>query len=431
MKNNRLKNLSGYLSDIEHSVVKEIKNSALNRAILDLIFIIDEDGRYLETNDCEYLKLFYPPSLKIIGETFDNIFPADVAQSFHAFLQKALQSNECISMEYPLAGLDGNSYFFESRCVALEELINGKRATIWVIRDITARKVAEQLAIDRGIELAIANEEKFEQAAELAIADIEKTFQNKERARLVIANEEKSKQVLELNIAYEERDKRASELEESIRETNQTEDQMLASLNALSLVRDNETGNHVIRTQHYVKAIATRLFAMGKYPDQINEQKIDLLFRAAPLHDIGKIGIPDSILQNPSKLDDDEWATMKTHTTIGESVLSAANLQYQNKKTIIGTAIKIAGGHHEHWDGSGYPRGLVGEVIPVAARIMAIADVYDALVSKRIYKQQWTHEQAAQEIISMRGTKFDPVIVDAFIAEQNNILEIAQQYRDA
>jgi HD-GYP domain-containing protein (c-di-GMP phosphodiesterase class II) len=122
---------------------------------------------------------------------------------------------------------------------------------------------------------------------------------------------------------------------------------------------------------------------------------------------------------------------MKTHTTIGESVLSAANLQYQNKKTIIGTAIKIAGGHHENWDGSGYPRGLVGEAIPMAARIMAIADVYDALVSKRDYKQQWTHEQAAQEIISMRGTKFDPVIVDAFIAEQNNFLEIAQQYRDA
>ncbi|WP_161492269.1 HD domain-containing phosphohydrolase [Polynucleobacter aenigmaticus] len=226
--------------------------------------------------------------------------------------------------------------------------------------------------------------------------------------------------------------KRAEDaIKERIEEAHQTEDQMLASLNALSLVRDNETGNHVIRTQHYVKAIATRLFAMGKYPDQINEQKIDLLFRAAPLHDIGKVGIPDSILQNPSKLDDDEWATMKTHTTIGESVLSAANLQYQNKKTIIGTAIKIAGGYHEHWDGSGYPRGLVGEAIPVAARIMAIADVYDALVSKRVYKQQWTHEQAASEIISMRGTKFDPVIVDAFIAEQNNILEIAQQYRDA
>jgi PAS domain S-box-containing protein len=220
------------------------------------------------------------------------------------------------------------------------------------------------------------------------------------------------------------------ELEKSIAKTRQTEDQMLVSLNLLSLARDNETGNHVIRTQHYVKVIATRLFAMGKYPNEINEQKIDLLFRAAPLHDIGKVGIPDSILQKPGKLDDEEWLVMKTHAAIGESVLSAANLQSQNEKTIIGTAIKIAGGHHEHWDGSGYPRGLVGKAIPIAARIMSIADVYDALISKRVYKQQWTHEQADHEIISMRGTKFDPVIVDAFIAEQNAFKEIAQQYQD-
>ena len=270
-------------------------------------------------------------------------------------------------------------------------------------------------------ELVLANDEKADRASELVIANNEK----EDRAReLVIANKE-------LLFENEEKAKRAIELEEWVKETHQIEHQMLASLNALSLVRDNETGNHVIRTQHYVKVIATRLFDMGKYPDEINEQKIELLFRVAPLHDIGKVGIPDSILQKPGKLDYDEWATMKTHTTIGESVLSAANLQYQNKKTIIGTAIKIAGGHHEHWDGSGYPRGLVGEAIPVAARIMAIADVYDALVSKRVYKRQWTHEEAASEIISMRGTKFDPVIVDAFIAEQNNILDIAQQYRDA
>jgi HD-GYP domain-containing protein (c-di-GMP phosphodiesterase class II) len=157
---------------------------------------------------------------------------------------------------------------------------------------------------------------------------------------------------------------------------------------------------------------------------------IDFLFRAAPLHDIGKVAIPDSILQKSGTLDDQEWLVMKTHAAIGESVLSATNLQFQNKKTIIGTAIKIAGGHHEYWDGSGYPRGLVGEAIPIAARIMSIADVYDALVSKRVYKYQWTHEQADQEIISMRGTKFDPVIVDAFIAEQNAFKEISQQYKD-
>ena len=206
---------------------------------------------------------------------------------------------------------------------------------------------------------------------------------------------------------------------------------MLSCLKALSLARDNETGNHVIRTQHYVKVIATQLLVMGKYSDEITEKKIDLLFRAAPLHDIGKIGIPDSILLKSHKLDEEEWATMKTHTTIGESVLSASNLKFEYKKTVISTAIEIAGGHHENWDGTGYPRGLVGNAIPLAARIMSIADVYDALISKRVYKEQWTHDQAVQEIISMRGTKFDPVIVDAFIAALDSIHEIAQQYHYA
>lgn len=220
-------------------------------------------------------------------------------------------------------------------------------------------------------------------------------------------------------------------INESVKEVQQTEDQMLTSLNALLLVRDNESGNHAIRTQHYVKAIATRLFAMGKYPDQITEQKIGLLFKAAPLHDIGKAGIPDAILQKRGKLDEDEWAIMKTHTTIGESVLSVANQQFKNKKTIIGTAIKIAGGHHEHWDGTGYPRGLVGEATPVAARIMSIADVFDALVSKRVYKKQWTHEQAVQEIISKKGILFDPIIVEAFVLEEGNFKEISEQYGDS
>ena len=166
MKKSQIQNLSSHVSDVDpHHTAQELKNSASNRTILDLIFIIDEDGRYIEANDSGYLKLFYPSSLKIIGETFDSIFPKEVAQSFHGFLQKALQSDECLSMDYPLVGLDGKNYFFESRCVALEERINGKRATIWMIRDITARKNAEQIAFDRGVELALINQQlaKFEE----------------------------------------------------------------------------------------------------------------------------------------------------------------------------------------------------------------------------------------------------------------------------
>ena len=179
---------------------------------------------------------------------------------------------------------------------------------------------------------------------ELVVANEELIYQNEEKAKradeLAIANEEKTKRVDELVVANFEKAKRSAELEASIKETRQTEHQMLSSLNALSLARDNETGNHVIRTQHYVKAIASRLFEMGKYTDQINKQNIELMFNAAPLHDLGKVGIPDAILQKPGKLTDDEWMVMKTHSTIGENVLSAAQLQSVKTNKLIEMAKK-------------------------------------------------------------------------------------------
>jgi HD-GYP domain-containing protein (c-di-GMP phosphodiesterase class II) len=149
------------------------------------------------------------------------------------------------------------------------------------------------------------------------------------------------------------------------------------------------------------------------------------------LHDLGKIGIPDAILQKPGKLTDDEWMVMKTHAIIGENVMSAANLQSTKTNQLISIAIAIAGGHHERWDGTGYPRGLKEEAIPLAARIMAIADVYDALVSKRVYKEKWTYENAIEEILSLKGVQFDPAIVDAFQLEENHFKEIARIHCDA
>jgi response regulator RpfG family c-di-GMP phosphodiesterase len=287
---------------------------------------------------------------------------------------------------------------------------------------------------ERSAELFIANEEKAKRLHELLVANEELLYQNEEKAKradeLAIANEEKTKRAGELVLANIEKARSSAELEASIKEVRQTENQMLSSLNALSLARDNETGNHVIRTQHYVKAIATRLFEMGKFPDQINEQTIEYMFHAAPLHDLGKIGIPDSILQKPGKLTEDEWMVMKTHAIIGENVMSAANLQSTKNNPLISIATEIAGGHHEYWDGTGYPRGLKGEAIPLIARIMAIADVYDALVSKRVYKEKWTYERAIQEIISLKGVQFDPTVVDAFQLEENHFNEIALRHSD-
>ena len=209
-----------------------------------------------------------------------------------------------------------------------------------------------------------------------------------------------------------------------------SEVQFLASLNALAKARDNETGNHIIRTQNYVKLLAKRLRADGHYVESLSDKSINLLFKAAPLHDIGKVGIPDNILLKNGSLTEAEWVVMKTHTTIGETVLDAEEVNRDGDADLVGIAIKIAGGHHEKWDGSGYPRGLVGQAIPLEARIMSLADMYDALVSKRVYKKAWTHEEAVQEIVSKREIQFDPLIVDAFLAEQNAFREIAHQYRD-
>ena len=209
------------------------------------------------------------------------------------------------------------------------------------------------------------------------------------------------------------------------------EDGMLNSLNALSMVRDNETGNHILRTKNYVRVLAERLKATGIYMDELSEKSIEDMVKAAPLHDIGKVGIPDTILQKPGSLSDDEWEIMKTHALLGQDVLAAAKLKDAKDTNILDFAIEIAGCHHENWDGSGYPRGLKGQEIPLAARLMSLADTYDALVSERVYKKEWSHDDACAEITRLKGKRFDPSIVEAFIQEKDHFLRISQIYSDA
>lgn len=218
-------------------------------------------------------------------------------------------------------------------------------------------------------------------------------------------------------------------LNEKIR-TQNTETQMLTTLNALALARDNETGNHIIRTQNYVRNLALRLRQMGHHTKELNDQCIDTLYKAAPLHDIGKVGIPDYILHKPGRLTSDEWEVMKSHALLGETILASTDIDHGGDQGVVKKGLQIAGGHHEKWDGTGYPRGLKGNEIPLSARIMALADVYDALVSERVYKSGWSHEDAVKEIVSKKGIHFDPLVVDALIAEQSSFQEIANKYRD-
>lgn len=209
------------------------------------------------------------------------------------------------------------------------------------------------------------------------------------------------------------------------------EDGMLNSLNALSMVRDNETGNHILRTKNYVRALAERLKSSGAYTEELSKKAIEDMVKAAPLHDIGKVGIPDTILKKPGSLTDEEWQIMKTHATLGHEVLTAAKLKDAKHTNVLDAAINIAGCHHECWDGSGYPRGLKGKEIPLAARLMSLADTYDALISERVYKKKWSHEEACAEIVSLKGKRFDPLVVEAFMQEKDNFLEISQIYKDA
>ena len=217
-----------------------------------------------------------------------------------------------------------------------------------------------------------------------------------------------------------------------------TEKKMLASLNSLAMARDNETGAHIVRTKAYVRRLALRLREQGSYADQLSSRAIEQMADAAPLHDIGKVGIPDQILYKQGPLTKEEWGVMKTHAFIGESVLTSTKAQLSGSDDddddddddVIDLAIQIAGGHHEQWAGGGYPRGLKGQAIPLPARIMALADTYDALISERVYKNEWTHDQAVSEILSKKGIHFDPFVVEAFMQEQDNFKEIAQRHKD-
>ncbi len=212
-------------------------------------------------------------------------------------------------------------------------------------------------------------------------------------------------------------------------EIQRTQDVTILTLASLAETRDNETGAHILRTQRYVRALATHLSTHPQFRHELNAEAIDLLFKSAPLHDIGKVGIPDAILLKPGKLDTDEFETMKTHALLGSEAMRVAE-QELGATSFLRYAREIAESHHEKWDGSGYPRGLKGNQIPVSGRLMALADVYDALISKRVYKPAFPHDKAKAIILEGRGRHFDPDVVDAFVAIEHEFVAIAADFRD-
>ncbi|MDS4070124.1 MAG: two-component system response regulator, partial [Candidatus Competibacter sp.] len=203
------------------------------------------------------------------------------------------------------------------------------------------------------------------------------------------------------------------------------------ALARLAETRDPETGNHLRRTQEYVRTLARQLQPHPRFAAFLSDRNVDLLARSVPLHDIGKVGIPDHILLKPGKLTPEEWEIMKTHAQLGSDAIEQAERDAERSVEFMTLAKEITRWHHERWDGGGYPDALAGEAIPISARLMAVADVFDALICRRVYKPPMPFEQARSIIAGERGRQFDPDVTDAFLAIFDELRGIAERYGDS
>ena len=221
-----------------------------------------------------------------------------------------------------------------------------------------------------------------------------------------------------------------AEVAKRMKENEAIQDVSIRSLARLAEIRDNETGKHILRTSLYVKLLAEILQKTPRFALTLTDHVISLLAKSAPLHDIGKVGIPDRILMKPGKLTEEEWAIMKTHALLGAQAIEKAEQDAEVSLEFLEYAKEIAHWHHEKWDGTGYPDGLKWDEIPISAKLMALADVFDAIVTKRVYKEAFSYDKALGIIVAGRGYHFDPFIADAFIENYDQFVQIAEHHKD-
>lgn len=239
---------------------------------------------------------------------------------------------------------------------------------------------------------------------------------------------------LKLKYAQQNIRRRAETLEQEVNqrlsEINRLQDSTVYVMTSLAEFRDECTGNHIRRTQYYVQALANALAGNPEFTSRLDDKKIEVITKSAPLHDIGKIAIPDDILLKPGKLTAEEFTVMKTHAEKGYKILQEAANSMGEKGLFLKVAQEIAFYHHEKWDGSGYPNSIAGEEIPLPARIMAVADVYDALTSDRPYKKAFTQDKALEIMFESIGSHFQPVILETFATLKTQLKEIAEAHPD-
>lgn len=347
-----------------------------------------------------------PENLEVLGELLQSLYRVRAAQSGARALQVARTRPipDLILLDVMMPGMDGYAVFSALRADPLT-------------RDIPVIFVT---ALD-----GLQEEEKGLEAG--AVDYISKPI----RPSIVLARVHNQ---LELKKARDRlRDQNMlleSEIARRMGENLLIQEVSIRALARLAEIRDPETGNHLRRTQAYVALLATRLAGDPRYTRQLTPHTIDLIAKSAPLHDIGKVGIPDHILLKPGRLTPAEWAVMQTHARLGSEAIEHAEEDAERPVPFLAFAKEIARHHHERWDGSGYPDGLAGEGIPLSARLMALADVFDALISRRTYKEPFSLAQARAMISEARGSHFDPDVVDAFLVEFSRFTEIAERYGD-
>ena len=284
-----------------------------------------------------------------------------------------------------------------------------------LLRDIPDINYEEQLKLEDGHMRLF-----FDYCADLVDNDIQNELVNE----LMIRYAAVSKELEEKNVLLERYSNHLEELvEEKVREISASQISTIHALVKAAELRDDDTGTHIERTSSYCRLIAEKLRDAGMYPGVVDDNYAKNIEMASPLHDIGKIGIRDAILLKPGKLTKEEFEIMKTHVTIGYETLASVVENYKGN-VFLKFGIEIARYHHEKWDGSGYMEGLSGEDIPLSARIMALSDVYDALRSKRVYKEAFTHEKAIGIIAEGRGTHFEPNLTDVFVSNHVRFREI-------
>ncbi len=365
----------------------------------------------------EALDFTRKPTLLVVDDTTDNLtLMAGLLQKMYRVRlanngEKALryaqdeEPPDLILLDIMMPGMDG----FEV-CIALKD--NPKTRDIPVIF-LTAMSATEDEK--RGLELGAADFITKPINPPIVLARVETQLKMKMAADF-----------LKDQNTYLER-----EVAKRSRELAAIQDVTILAMASLAETRDNDTGNHIRRTQHYVKLLAEQLRSHPNFAWLLNDTYIATLYKSAPLHDIGKVGIPDRILLKPGRFEPHEFEIMKTHCKLGRDAIQQAEDRLGLQVDFLTMAKEIAYGHQEKWDGSGYPEGLAGDAIPVSARLMAVADVYDALISRRVYKEGMPHEKAVAIIREGRGTHFDPDMVDVFVEVAEQFRAIAAQYVDS